>query len=97
MSSLKGIDMSTTTSKGEKPKRGTKTKAKTGITLPDSTTTVEIGGATYFVTPTSAMKEWLEDVEDILESRKALDEPGESVPFDKVVEDLGLGPTSIQG
>lgn len=80
--------MSTTTSKRGKTKKPG--KAKSGLTLPDSTTTVEIGGTSYFVTPASDMREWLEDMEDILDSRKAMREPGESVPFEKVVKDLGI-------
>ena len=34
--------------------------------------------------------ELLEDLEDVIESEKALAEPGESIPWEKVKEELGL-------
>ncbi len=65
-------------------------KTKTGLSLPKSTSAIEIEGKRYLLTPEADMAEWLEDLEDILDSRAALDEPGESIPFEKVVKDLRL-------
>lgn len=79
-----------TTVRQKKAVRKKTGKSRKGLTLPNSTTTIELDGKTYFVTPFADMQEWLDDLEDILDSKKAMEEPGESVPFDVVVKSLGL-------
>lgn len=72
--------------------RGRAKKAKAGkaLTLPGSTTTINLGGTAYYVTPVSDMEQWMEDMRDIVDSDKAMNEPGESIPFERVVKNLGL-------
>ncbi len=65
-------------------------KRKGGISLPRSTSAIEIEGKRYLLTPEADMTEWLEELEDIVDSRAALDEPGESIPFEQIVKDLRL-------
>jgi len=68
----------------------TTTTRATSLSLPRSTSAIEIEGKRYLLTPEADMTEWLEELEDVLDSKAALDEPGESIPFEKVAEDLGL-------
>ncbi len=82
--------MSTAAAKPRKTPVRKKAAAKAGLSLPLSTSTIEIEGKRYLLTPETDMAEWLEDIEDILDSRAAMDEPGESIPFDKVAGDLRL-------
>lgn len=67
-----------------------KKTAKRGLSLPRSTSAIEVEGKRYLLTPEADMTEWLEELEDVLDSRAALEEPGESIPFDAVVRDLKL-------
>ncbi len=86
---MKGTAMSTT-SRTRKAAGKTPAKTPKELVLPDSATTVTLGGATYCIIPESDMRDWLEDLEDSIAAREALDEPGESIPFDEVVKELGL-------
>lgn len=70
--------------------RARKTKIGKPLALPDSTTTIKLGGTAYYVTPVIDMERWMEDMRDIVDSDKAMNEPGESVPFERVVRNLGL-------
>ena len=83
----------TTATKAKARKTTTKTKkspAESAISLPESTSAIEIEGKRYLVTPEADMTEWLEDMEDILDSRAAMNEPGESIPLEQVVKELGI-------
>lgn len=82
--------MSTSTKPKRNTLKGKKDKINHSVNLPSSTTTIEIGGVSYFVTPTTDMQEWLGDVQNVLDSKKALEDPGESIPFDDVMKRLGI-------
>ncbi len=73
-----------------KPRTSPGRKKRSGIALPRSTSAIEIEGKRYLLTPEADMTEWLEELEDIADSRAALDEPGESIPFELVVKNLRL-------
>lgn len=82
--------MSTTAARKHKaPTRG-KRRGTRQLSLPETASTIEIGGKKYIVAPESDMTEWLEDLEDIMDSMDALNEPGVSIPWADVKASLGL-------
>jgi hypothetical protein len=82
--------MSAITTKTRKPSVRKARSAKRGLSLPRSTSAIEVEGKRYLLTPEADMTEWLEDLEDILDSRAAMEEAGESIPFAAVVKELKL-------
>lgn len=73
-------------------KKSTKAKRPTTqtLSLPKTTTTIELGGTAYIVTPKADMEEWLEDMGDIFDSVQAMCEPGDGIPFADVMKSLGI-------
>lgn len=67
-----------------------KTGTKGGLTLPATTSFIEIGGTEYFIAPSADMAEWLEDLEDIVDSIVAMKESGEAIPWEEAKKTLGL-------
>jgi hypothetical protein len=66
------------------------TTITTNVAKPRKTACRNIEGRQYLVTSVADMAEWMEDLEDIMDSLAAMKEPGESIPFEPVIKDLKL-------
>ena len=66
--------------KALKGARRKKAGGKESLSLPSTTLIVEIGGEKYFITPTIDMKEWLEDLEDIMDSIDGMKTSEKAIP-----------------
>ncbi len=82
--------MATTEAKPRKAVRKKKSGAQTGLSMPPAISTLEIEGKRYFLTPETDMAEWLEDLEDIMDSIEAMRDAGKAIPWDEAKKALGL-------
>ncbi len=69
---------------------GKKARAKSALGLPPKISTLDIEGKRYYLTPASEMAEWLEDLEDVVDSIEAMRDVAEAVPWEEVRASLCL-------
>jgi hypothetical protein len=69
---------------------GKKSISNVRLSLPKATKTMQLDGKDYLITPAAEMADWLEDMEDILDSREAMRELNSSIPWEEVKKELGI-------
>ena len=83
------------TTNATKPRRATerrraRTETGSGLSLPPAISSLEIEGKRYFLTPAADMAEWLEDLEDVMDSIEAMRDAAKAVPWEEAKKALGL-------
>jgi hypothetical protein len=86
--------MTTSTAKPRKAVGRKKAAAKNGLSLPPAISTLEIEGKRYFLTPEADMTEWLEDLEDVVDSIEAMRDAAKAIPWEEAKKALGLATPS---
>lgn len=84
--------MTTSMIKPRKSAGRKKAGAKSGLGLPPAISTLEIEGKRYYLTPAADMTEWLEDLEDVMDSVEAMQDAANAIPWEEARKTLGLAP-----